>query len=120
MPYFHPDATAHALNPSPATVAFPGTFADHLEARARNQLHLEAGPARVIEVGEVTAGIAVPERGGVRFFSSERRFDPLDGTVFGSIEQAAKAARDRFRAATQPRAQRRTPGLSTGSKLHAV
>ena len=52
-------------------------------------------PTRVIEVGEITAGIAVPEHGGVRFFSSERSFDTLDGTLFRSVEQAARAARSR-------------------------
>ena len=57
----------------------------------------DAAPARVIEIGEVTAGIAVPERGGVRFFSSERRFDGLDGTLFRTVEQAARAARERDR-----------------------
>lgn len=56
-------------------------------------------PARVIEVGEVTAGIAVPERGGVRFFSSERSFDSLDGTFYRSVEQAARAARGQVSAA---------------------
>ncbi len=55
--------------------------------------------ARVIEVGEVTAGIAVPERGGVRFFSSERSFDRLDGTFYRSVEQAARAARGQVTAA---------------------
>ena len=54
-------------------------------------------PARVIEIGEITAGIAVPEHGGVRFFSSERSFDTLDGTLFRSVEQAARAARGRRR-----------------------
>lgn len=54
-------------------------------------------PTRVIEVGEVTAGIAVPEPRGVRFFSSQRTFDPLDGTLFRSVEQAARAARERAR-----------------------
>lgn len=57
----------------------------------------EEPPARVIEVGELTAGIVVPERGGVRFFSSERRFDGLDGTLFRSLEQAARAAREKSR-----------------------
>lgn len=57
----------------------------------------EPVPTRVIEVGEVTAGIAVPEQGGVRFFSSERLFDALDGTLFGSVEQASRAARDHSR-----------------------
>jgi hypothetical protein len=51
------------------------------------------GPARVIEIGEITAGIAVPEARGVRFFSSARAFDGLDGAVFRTAEQAARAAR---------------------------
>ena len=55
-------------------------------------------PTRVIEVGEVTAGIAVPDGRRVRFFSSSRDFDGLDGAVFGSAEQAARAARERIRA----------------------
>ena len=53
-------------------------------------------PARVIEIGEITAGIAVPEGRGVRFFSSARDFDGLDGAVFRTAEQAARAARDRI------------------------
>ncbi|MER2267769.1 hypothetical protein ABS774_22110, partial [Methylobacterium oxalidis] len=64
----------------------------------------ERAPTRIIEVGELTAGIAVPEHGGVRFFSSSRDFDALDGTVFRSVEQAARAARERARhAAHRPR-----------------
>lgn len=50
--------------------------------------------ARVIEVGEVAAGIAVPEDHGVRFFSASRDFDGLDGMLFRSPEQAARAVRD--------------------------
>lgn len=80
---------------SPTSLSDP--FSDHREARARNRLHAEPAPTRIIEIGEVAAGIAVPEHGGVRFFSSTRDFDILDGTVFRSVEQAAKAARDRFR-----------------------
>jgi len=57
---------------------------------------LDAAPARVIEVGEITAGIAVPEGRGVRFFSSARDFDGLDGAVFRTAEQAARAARERL------------------------
>jgi hypothetical protein len=53
-------------------------------------------PARVIEIGEITAGIAVPEGRGVRFFSSARDFDGLDGAVFRTAEQAARAARARI------------------------
>ncbi|GJD34588.1 hypothetical protein [Methylobacterium aerolatum] len=49
--------------------------------------------ARVIEIGEVAAGIAVPEDRGVRFFSASRDFDGLDGALFGSSEQAARAVR---------------------------
>ncbi|MDQ0441402.1 hypothetical protein QO016_000885 [Methylobacterium persicinum] len=50
--------------------------------------------ARVIEIGEVAAGIAVPEDRGVRFFSASRDFDGLDGMLFRNPEQAARAARD--------------------------
>jgi len=57
----------------------------------------------VIEIGEVTAGIAVPEGRGVRFFSSARDFDGLDGAVFRTAEQAARAARERIR--TRARAE---------------
>ena len=55
----------------------------------------QPGPAlaRVIEIGEVAAGIAVPEDRGVRFFSASRDYDSLDGMLFGSPEQAARAAR---------------------------
>ncbi|MCJ2014557.1 hypothetical protein [Methylobacterium sp. J-076] len=54
------------------------------------------GPAlaRVIEIGEVAAGIAVPEEKGVRFFSASRDFDGLDGQLFRSPEQAARAVRE--------------------------
>ncbi|MBE7249492.1 hypothetical protein ACLBX9_07830 [Methylobacterium sp. A49B] len=57
-----------------------------------------AEPARVIEIGEITAGIAVPEGRGVRFFSSARDFDGLDGAVFRTTAQAARAARERVSA----------------------
>ncbi|WP_342108015.1 hypothetical protein [Methylobacterium sp. SI9] len=65
-----------------------------------------AGPPRVIEIGEITAGIAVPEGRGVRFFSSARDFDGLDGTLFRTAEQATRAARDRVRAHAGPRRDR--------------
>ena len=58
-------------------------------------------PARVIEIGEITAGIAVPEGRGVRFFSSARDFDGLDGAVFRTAEQAARAARARVMSRTR-------------------
>ena len=51
---------------------------------------VRAEPARVIEIGEVTAGIAGPEGRGVRFFSSARDFDGLAGAVCRPAEQAAR------------------------------
>lgn len=65
------------------------------------------GPPRVIEIGEITAGIAVPEGRGVRFFSSARDFDGLDGTLFRTAEQATRAARERVRARAHAAGQRR-------------
>lgn len=65
---------------------------------------LQAGSmtARVVEVGEITAGIAVPEHGGVRFYSSTRVFDALDGQLFRSFEQANRAARERVHSHGRP------------------
>ncbi|GJD94900.1 hypothetical protein [Methylobacterium iners] len=97
----HIESTAQILGRPPAAPALSEPFTNHPPARAHNGPHAEP-LARVIEIGEVTAGIAVPERGGVRFFSSERRFDAIDGVVFGSVEQAARAARERFHAKARP------------------
>lgn len=72
-------------------------------------------PSRIIEIGEIAAGITVPEGRGVRFFSSARAFDSLDGVVFASTEQAARAARERFRARARP-AHRSAPA----AHRHAV
>ena len=90
-----------ALAPTDRTVPFS-------DAAAPGSFTLDDGPSpdraeppRVIEIGEVTAGIAVPEGRGVRFFSSSRDFDGLDGTVFRNAEQAARAARDRIAARTR-------------------
>jgi hypothetical protein len=69
-----------------------------LSAELAPEDRLDAEPARVIEIGEITAGIAVPEGRGVRFFSSARDFDGLDGAVFRTAEQAARAARQRVSA----------------------
>ncbi|MFQ3455821.1 hypothetical protein PMN64_21305 [Bradyrhizobium sp. UFLA01-814] len=49
--------------------------------------------AYVIEVSNRTAGIVVSEERGVRFFSSERAFDSLDGGHFGSARAAERAVR---------------------------
>ena len=54
--------------------------------------------ARVIEIGSVTAGIAVPDEGGFRFFSSGHPFDALDGRRFRSLKQATAAAHERLAA----------------------
>ncbi|WP_245435885.1 hypothetical protein [Methylobacterium sp. V23] len=96
-----------ALNRLPAA---PG-LAEHRAERARTPLQAEPAPPRIIEIGEITAGIAVPEPGGVRFFASSRDFAPLDGTVYRSVEQAARAARDRFRNRTRPGTGARAPRL---------
>jgi hypothetical protein len=58
--------------------------------------------AHVIEVGDVTAGIVVLERGAFRFFASQPAFDGLEGALFRTIDQAARAARDRLRPRRQP------------------
>ena len=69
--------------------------------------------AHVIEVGEITAGIVVREKGGFRFFASERAFHSLEGALFRTIDQAARAARERLR-------PRKTPGRVSLTRLEAV
>jgi hypothetical protein len=58
--------------------------------------------AHIIEVGNRTAGIVVREHGGFRFFASERAFRPLEGTLFRTVDQAARAARERLRPCKLP------------------
>lgn len=70
----------------------------------------QPAPTRVIEVGAVTAGIAVPEGRGVRFFSSSPVFDRLDGNVFRSTEQAARAAQAHARPAPRRGERRQRAG----------
>ena len=69
--------------------------------------------AHVIEVGEITAGIVVREKGGFRFFASERPFHPLEGALFRTIDHAVRAARERLR-------PRKTPGHVSLTRLEAV
>jgi hypothetical protein len=87
----------------------------HADLRPENRLEPEdrfdAEPARVIEIGEITAGIAVPEGRGVRFFSSARDFDGLDGTIFRTAEQAARAARARVSTRSRTAARQDQPRL---------
>src|SRR3954447_15883325 len=58
--------------------------------------------AHIIEVGGRAAGIVIREHGGFRFFASERAFQALEGGLFRTIDQAARArqvpeaARPRF------------------------
>jgi hypothetical protein len=53
--------------------------------------------ARIIEISDMTAGIVVLEQGGFRFFASDRPFYPLEGTLFRTINEAERAARERLR-----------------------
>jgi hypothetical protein len=57
----------------------------------------DCASARIIEIGDRAAGIVVMEPGGFRFFASDRPFYPLEGMLFRSIDQAARAARERLR-----------------------
>ena len=90
----------HSLDVALAPTDRPDPASDAFAAADR------AEPPRVIEIGEVTAGIAVPEGRGVRFFSSSRDFDGLDGIVFRNAEQAARAARERVAARARSAAHR--------------
>jgi hypothetical protein len=58
--------------------------------------------AHIIEVGGRAAGIVIREHGGFRFFASERAFQALEGALFRTIDQAARAARERVRARRPP------------------
>jgi hypothetical protein len=48
--------------------------------------------AYIIEVHQRTAGIVTVDEGGVRFFSSDRAFDRLDGQEFRTTRDAERAA----------------------------
>ena len=70
--------------------------------------------ARIIEVGDLTAGILVPDMPGrFRFFSSHRTFDRLEGRLFGSVAQASRAARGLL-------ARRDAPAADRGRREMAV
>jgi hypothetical protein len=58
--------------------------------------------AHIIEVGGRAAGIVIREHGGFRFFASERAFQALEGALFRTIDQAARAARERVRSRRPP------------------
>lgn len=62
--------------------------------------------AFVIQSADQTAGIVVAERGGVRFYASEREFHGLDGKIFKSIRAARQAVDDLRRERNQTTSQR--------------
>jgi hypothetical protein len=47
--------------------------------------------AFVIQTAELTAGIVVLERSGVRFYASEPAFNGLDGKLFKNVRAARQA-----------------------------
>ena len=49
--------------------------------------------AYVFEIAGSTVGIVAPDGRGVRFHAALRRFNPLDGLVFRSANEAERAAR---------------------------
>jgi hypothetical protein len=64
--------------------------------------------AVVIEIEDVPAGIALPEKSGYRFVAVDPRFRLLDGSRFRRVVQAEIAARNLFAAhANEARAARR-------------
>jgi hypothetical protein len=77
--------------------------------------------ARVIEVGDLTAGILVPDRTGrFRFFSSHRAFDRLEGRSFASIAQASRAAQSLLARKGRSTERRMRDGASVGDLVLAA
>ncbi|MEH3144901.1 MAG: hypothetical protein PGN34_06040 [Methylobacterium frigidaeris] len=58
--------------------------------------------ARIVEIGETSAGIVVPEPEGFRFFSAHPDYHALEGRVFRSPRHATRAAIE-HRAGRRPR-----------------
>ncbi len=71
--------------------------------------------AFVIETARHTAGIAVRERSGFRFYASEALFQPLDDRVFRGLHAVRAAvnaiAEPATAASKQPRSGRRSLSL---------
>ena len=61
-------------------------------------VHNIGAQAFVIEIGDISAGVAVRERGGFSFVATDRRFNVLDGSKFKRIQQVENAARGVWRA----------------------
>lgn len=55
-------------------------------------------PAFAIEIGDVSAGLALRERGGFSFVAADPRFRLLDGSRFRRLAQLEEAARNLARA----------------------
>lgn len=51
-------------------------------------------PAFAIEIGDVSAGLALRERGGFSFVAADPRFRVLDGSRFRRLAQLEEAARN--------------------------
>ena len=62
--------------------------------------------AFVIQSADLTAGIVVAERGGVRFYASEREFHGLDGKIFRNIRAARQAVERLHREQSESPTQR--------------
>jgi hypothetical protein len=74
--------------------------------------------AYVIEILNRTVGIVASDEGGLRFFSSERIFDSLEGQEFLSVhdlEQAARVLITQWRP-TPARQYRSSQALQTSRK----
>jgi len=64
--------------------------------------------AFVIETARHTAGIAIRERSGFRFYASEALFQPLDNRVFRGLH-AVRAAVNAIAAPAAPKRSRPAP-----------
>jgi|GEM_PF-1304007 hypothetical protein len=58
--------------------------------------------AFVIQSADLTAGIVVVERSGVRFYASDRDFHDLDGKIFKNIRAARQAVERLQRTPARP------------------
>lgn len=75
----------------------------------------------LVEVDDEAIGLAQRTRGGLRFFSSIRRLDGLDGQIFRSLGQIEAAARDLIRRGeTRPAPPARAPVHRFASGMFAA
>lgn len=57
--------------------------------------------AYVIEIEDQTAGLVIAEKGGFRFYASDRAFWKLEGRFFAQVRQAQRAAAEIWRNRTK-------------------